>query len=154
MLLFWPDSCSWVFFSLLKASFLGTSSTIHPCHWVFSFILLLNRHFNLTNGFGTWKILIFSDLWLMDSRSSRNSFKTKIEKNMLKEVYYIGRWAKEAEFCVHISFPKFTSAVNNAGSFKLLGWEHQAACCISASLCFTGASLQQNMQKSGQCFLL
>lgn len=85
----------------------------------------------------------------MDSRSSRNSFKTKIEKNTLKEVYYIGRWAKEAEFCIHISFPKFTSAVNNAGSFTLLGWEHQGACGMSPSLCFTGASLQQNMQKSG-----
>lgn len=125
---FWPESCNWDFFSLFKTSLFGTSSTMHPCHCVFSFILLPNRHFNLTNRFGMWKVLIFSDLWLVDSRSSRNCFKTnkqnrdKQTKRKLKEIYYIGWWAKEAEFCTDISFPQFTSAVSNTGSFTLLSW--------------------------------
>lgn len=40
----------------------------------------------------------------------------------MKEICYIGRRAKEVEFCTYISFPKFTPAVSNAGSFTLLGW--------------------------------
>lgn len=96
----------------------------------------------------------------MDSSSSSNSFfKTKIaeqtkKQSLLKGIEYIGRWAKEAEFCIHISFPKFISAVNNAGLFPFLGWDQQPACCSSVSLCFTDVSLYQNMQKSVQCFLL
>lgn len=67
---------------------------------------------------------------------------------------YMGRWAEEADFCTRISFPKFTSAVKNAGSFPFLGCGCQPACCSSPSLCFTDASLSQNMQKSVRDFPL
>lgn len=66
----------------------------------------------------------------------------------------MGRWAKEAEFCTSISLPKFTSAVKNARSFPFLGCDCQPACRSSVSLCFTDASLSQNMQKSVSGFSL